>query len=86
MDISRLQYPVDRYLPENISLKTMDAFGKILNDMIGNFDVVHIRAFGVIITYSDPMPLLKNLVSMLCGWFVHFLEYWATRASHSSVS
>lgn len=69
MDISRLKYPVDEYLPENISLKIMDAFGKILNDMIGNFDVVYIRAFGVIITYSDLMPLLKNLVSMLCGFF-----------------
>ena len=65
--ISRLQYPVDEYLPENISLKTMDAFGRIPNDMIGNFDVVHIRAFGLIITHSDPMPLLKNLVSMPCG-------------------
>lgn len=85
MDISKLQYPVDEYLPENISLKTMDAFGTIPNDMIGNFDVAHMRAFGVIITHSDPMPLLKNLVSMLCG-FVPFLKYWATRASHSSVS
>ena len=46
----------------------MDVFGKIPNDMIGNFDVVHIRAFAVIITNSDPMPLLKNLVSMLSGF------------------
>ena len=74
MDISRLQYPVDEYLPENISLKTMDAFGKIPDDMIGYFDVVHIRAFAVIITHSDPMPLLKNLVSMLSG-FGPFLKH-----------
>ena len=46
----------------------MDAFGNIPNDMIGKFDVVHIRAFAVIITHSDPMPLLKNLVSMLSGF------------------
>ena len=65
---------MDEYLPENISLKTMDAFGKIPNDMIGNFDVVHIRAFALIITHSDPMPLLKNLVSLLSG-FVPFLEH-----------
>ena len=65
MDISRLQYPVDEYLPENVSLKTMDAFATIPTDMIETFDVVHIRAFGLIVTHSDPMLLLKNLVSML---------------------
>ena len=72
MDISRLQYPVDDYLPENVSLKTMDAFGAIPDDMIETFDVVHIRAFGLIVTHSDPIPLLKNLVSMLSGYFPFF--------------
>ena len=45
----------------------MDAFGKIPEEMFGKFDVVHVRAFGVIVTHSDPMPLLKNLISMLSG-------------------
>lgn len=65
----RFQYPVDEYLPKNILLKTMDAFRKIPEDIIEKFDVVHVRAFGVIVTHSDPMPLLKNIVSMLSGFF-----------------
>ena len=59
---------MDEYLPDNVSLKTMDAFGNIPDDMIEQFDVVHIRAFGVVIKHSDPIPLLENLVSMLSGF------------------
>ena len=54
----------------------MDAFGEIPEDMIEKFDLVHVRAFGLIVTRSDPMPLLKNLVSMLIG-FLSFLNHYA---------
>lgn len=47
----------------------MDVFGDIPNHMVEKFDVVHIRAFALVVTYSDPMSLLKNLVSMLSGFF-----------------
>lgn len=46
----------------------MDVFGDVPDDMLESFDVVHVRAFAVVITHSDPMPLLKNLVSMLSGF------------------
>ena len=47
----------------------MDVFGDIPEDLVEKFDVVHVRAFGVVITHSDPVPLLKNLVSMPSGFF-----------------
>ena len=43
----------------------MDVFGDVPHDMVDKFDVVHIRTFALVITHSDPMPLLKNLVGML---------------------
>ena len=61
---------MDEYLPKNVSLGIMDVFGDIPEDLVEKFDVVHVRAFGVVITRSDPMPLLKNLVSMLSGFFL----------------
>ncbi|CAF9937756.1 hypothetical protein IMSHALPRED_000534 [Imshaugia aleurites] len=67
VDISSLNYPADEYLPKNVSLSTLDVFGEIPNDMVNKFDVVHIRTFALIITHSEPMPLLKNLVNMLSG-------------------
>ncbi len=65
VDISKLQFPADEYLPKNISLETMNVFGDIPDDFIEKFDVVHIRTFAVAVTHSNPIPLIKNLVRML---------------------
>ena len=43
----------------------MNAFDEIPHDMIGKFDIVHVRAFGVVITRSNPESLLRNLIKML---------------------
>ena len=56
-------------LPTNISLKILDVFGDIPNDLVEKYDVVHIRTFALVVTHSDPVPLLKNLVKMLSGSF-----------------
>jgi len=64
-DISDLQFPVKEYLPENVSLGTLDIFDDIPEDLINKFDIVHIRAFALIIKFGNPGPLLKNLLKLL---------------------
>ena len=65
VDISNQNYPASEFLPKNITLKVMDIFADTHEDMVGKFDVVHVRALAVVIKHSDPGPLLRKLVSML---------------------
>ncbi|KAL9117421.1 MAG: hypothetical protein Q9187_006040 [Circinaria calcarea] len=64
-DVSSEQYPAMEYLPENISLQTLDAFDDLPAELIGQFDVVHIRAFAVVVKQGDPGPLLMNMIALL---------------------
>ncbi len=64
VDISRLNYPADEYLPKNISLNTMDVFGEIPDDMVDNFDVVHIRASGL--SLHIRIPCRYSVTSLAC--------------------
>lgn len=64
-DISALQFPASQYLPNNVSLGILDAFGDVPEELNAKFDVVHIRAFAAIVKGDDPGPLIKNLLKML---------------------
>ncbi|MCJ1247847.1 hypothetical protein MMC30_005062 [Trapelia coarctata] len=64
-DISDLQYPVKEYLPENVSLGILDIFGDIPEDLVGKFDIVHIRAFVLVVKCGNPGPLIENLNKLL---------------------
>ena len=64
-DISALQFPASQYLPNNLSLGILDAFGDVPEELNAKFDIVHIRAFGLIVKGDDPGPLIKNLLKML---------------------
>lgn len=64
-DFSDLQFPVKEYLPENVSLQTLDIFDYIPKDLIGKFGIVHIRAFALVIKFGNPGPLLENLLKLL---------------------
>ncbi|KAK3167473.1 hypothetical protein OEA41_010600 [Lepraria neglecta] len=65
MHVSTLHYPAVEYLPKNVSLEVFDIFGEIPDELVGKFDVVHIRVFLCVIKRNDPEPLLKNLIKML---------------------
>ena len=65
LDISASQFPATNFLPGNITLKTMNVFGQIPDEMVGKYDVVHVRAFAIVVKGGDPRPLLENLIKML---------------------
>ena len=64
-DISEAQYPSPEYLPSNVTLKTLDAFDTLPEDLKNIFDVVHIRAFTVVIKGGTLNKLLESIVAML---------------------
>ena len=64
-DISASQFPAAELLPENMTLKTMDIFADIPEDLVGKYDIVHVRAFALVVRDGDPGPILENLIKML---------------------
>ncbi|KAI9755040.1 MAG: hypothetical protein M4579_004443 [Chaenotheca gracillima] len=64
-DISRSLFPAKEYLPKNVTLNTLDAFGEIPAELVGKYDVVHIQAFIIIVKGDRPEPLIENLFKML---------------------
>ena len=44
-------------------MRTINALEGLPEDLIGQFDLVHVRLFMFVV--SDPQPLLKNLIRML---------------------
>ncbi|RYP34025.1 hypothetical protein DL767_004467 [Monosporascus sp. MG133] len=70
-DINTLNFPASAFLPSSISLKKLDILATPLpEEMIGAYDIVHVRAFVSIIVNSDLTPLLTTVLALLKpgGW------------------
>lgn len=64
-DISAEQYPPKQWLPTNLSLSTLDIFPPVPEELIGKYDIIHVRLFILVVRDDDPTPILRNLISML---------------------
>ena len=64
-DISLAQCPVPEVMPEASYVAQHDILSEIPPELQGQYDVVHVRLFLVAIRNDDPVPVLRNLVSML---------------------
>ncbi|KAI1777008.1 hypothetical protein F4818DRAFT_408812 [Hypoxylon cercidicola] len=70
-DINPINFPASAYLPEAVSLKKLDVLAKpVPSEMVGVYDVVHIKGFTSIIVNSDVTPLLSMAIALLKpgGW------------------
>ena len=43
----------------------LDAFSPLPHELLGKYDIVHLRLFIVLVKNNDPVPLLENLIRML---------------------
>ena len=43
----------------------LDAFSPLPHELLGKYDIVHLRLFIVLIKNNDPVSLLGNLIRML---------------------
>lgn len=65
-DISAVHYPAPDNIPGNVKFEVLDAFTPSLPDeLVGKFDVVHIRVFTAVVKGANPGPLIDNAYKML---------------------
>ncbi|KAL3467937.1 hypothetical protein BJX64DRAFT_80527 [Aspergillus heterothallicus] len=64
-DISDSAFPSKEYWPDNTSFEILDCLGDIPAELQGQFDVVHLRMWALIIRENDPSVLIRNAVKML---------------------
>jgi SAM-dependent methyltransferase len=70
-DINDINFPARAFLPSSVTFKKLDLFTKDLpKELLGAYDIVHIRALSSIIINNDTKPLLSVIQSMLKpgGW------------------
>ncbi|KAK1143257.1 hypothetical protein N8T08_006957 [Aspergillus melleus] len=63
-DLDIAQAPPTEWLPPNMRLRTWDAFSPVPDDLVGQYDIVHIKLF-VFVVKGDPTALLRNLLTLL---------------------
>ncbi|KAL3495139.1 hypothetical protein BJX62DRAFT_233785 [Aspergillus germanicus] len=74
-DITDAMFPPADWLPANVSLRTLDILQPIPDELKGQYDVVCIRYFGVLIRNNEPEFVLRNLVDMLKpGGYIQWME------------
>ena len=64
-DVDLTQAPPKQWLPSNVAMHKLDAFSPLPHDLVGKYDIVHLRLFIVLIKHNNPVPLLRNLIGML---------------------
>jgi SAM-dependent methyltransferase len=64
-DIDLAQAPHAKWLPDNLYLRQWDMLGDVPDDMVGIYDIVHVRLVMLVIKDNDPVPLIKNLCKLL---------------------
>ncbi|KAL4779053.1 hypothetical protein BJX76DRAFT_341840 [Aspergillus varians] len=65
-DINPVNFPDPAYLPSSVSLKQLDVLAKpVPDELIGVYDVVHIRAFFSVIHNSNLTPILSVASELL---------------------
>lgn len=69
-DISLAQAPVAKWLPSNIELHKWDMFSEPAAELIGQFDVVHVRLVTLVIKDNNVLPLVKNILKLLSRTFL----------------
>lgn len=70
-DINPAHYPAAAFLPESVTLKTLDVLAKpVPPELVGIYDVVNIRGFTSLIENSNVTPLLSTALALLKpgGW------------------
>lgn len=67
-------FPMREWLPENVKLELLDVLAETMpEELVGAFDVVHIRAFVCVIKGGDPSRVMERMVAMLSEWFFFLL-------------
>lgn len=64
LDTDPHQAGPQQWLPPNTTVRQWDATTEVPSDLVGQFDIVNLRLFGLVI-HDDPKPVLRNMIKML---------------------
>lgn len=64
-DISTTYFPARGRLSETVTMEALSGLSDIPAELVGVFDVVHVRAFTAVIKNNNPTPLAANAIKML---------------------
>lgn len=52
-------------MPSNVAVHKVDCCKPFSEDLIGKYDIVHVQLFHIAVHNNDPLPIVKNLISLL---------------------
>lgn len=61
-------------IPENVSFRVADAMGEPPVDLLGKFDIVHLRLFFCVVDKNDPLPAFNFCLKLLSNTHVHSIS------------
>ena len=64
-DVDLTQAPHSQWLPHNVTLRSWDVFEDPPSDLIGKYDIVHVRLLVLVIPDGKPQSVLRNLFKLL---------------------
>ncbi|EFR01487.1 hypothetical protein MGYG_04495 [Nannizzia gypsea CBS 118893] len=64
-DISLANAPHKQWWPQNVTLRQWDIFDDVPEEMIGKYDIVHLRLLILVVENSDPRPIIQKVHKML---------------------
>ena len=64
-DITLSQAPKKQWLPQNINMRVWNVFEALPEDLIGQFDIVHVRLLLLVIPSNNAVPVIQRLWKML---------------------
>jgi len=64
-DISDSQFPAREWIPANVSFQKLDASVSPPASLQGQYDIVHIRLFTLVVDNNDPSSIIKHCMSLL---------------------
>jgi len=64
-DIAVTQAPHQKWLPSNIAIRHWNIFEDVPDDLIGKYDIVHVRLLVLVIDNADPRAVMRNLFKLL---------------------
>jgi hypothetical protein len=64
-DISDKQFPHKDSRPDNMSFRVLDAFSQVPDELVGKYDVVHLRLWCCIVRDCNTAALIRHATQLL---------------------
>ncbi|KAJ5622191.1 hypothetical protein N7528_005423 [Penicillium herquei] len=64
-DIAETHFPRPEFRPSNTKFALLNSLQDVPSELVGQFDVVHLRMWAFVVRNDDPSPLIQNAAKML---------------------